>query len=118
MFNELEKELKQVIQSGLHAAIASKLGGYNSPLDAVLKDVFARYDGEIRTLLVNSIQSAMTDEDFRQRIADAVRSKLAKTLIDRFGGELEKQVNALKSDPTTRAKITLAIEEVVKSQVK
>jgi len=32
-----------------------------------------------------------------------------------LGGELEKQVNVLKSDPATRARITLAIEEIVKS---
>jgi hypothetical protein len=37
-------------------------------------------------------------------------------LVQRFGGELEKQVNALKSDPTTRARITIAIEEIVKQK--
>jgi hypothetical protein len=41
---------------------------------------------------------------------------LAKVLIQRFGGEMEKQVNVLKSDPTTRARITLAIEEIVKQK--
>lgn len=39
---------------------------------------------------------------------------LAKTLVQRFGGEIEKQVNVFKSDPTTRARITLAIEDIVK----
>lgn len=48
----------------------------------------------------------------------AVRTTLAKTLVQKFGRELEKQVNALKSDPTTRARITIVIEEIVASKGK
>ena len=42
---------------------------------------------------------------------DALNNKLAKVIVARMGGELEKQVNALKANPLTRAKITLAIEQ-------
>jgi hypothetical protein len=59
-------------------------------------------------------QSAMLNDEFREQIATQIRHKLASVLVARFGGELEKQVNVLKSDPTTRARITLAIEEIIK----
>jgi hypothetical protein len=70
----------------------------------------------MRTLLVEGIKSALSDESFRDQIKAALRTKLAKVLIERFGGELEKQVNTLKSDPATRARITLAIEEIIKTK--
>jgi len=44
---------------------------------------------------------------------EEMKRKLARVLITQFGGELEKSVNKLKSDPTTRAKITVAIDSVI-----
>ena len=52
-------------------------------------------------------------DQFRDALKDALNAKLAKTLISRMGGELEKQVNELKANPATRAKITLAINELI-----
>jgi hypothetical protein len=53
------------------------------------------------------------DEQFRANIAEQARHLLAKQLIQMFSGELEKAVNQLKSDPATRARIVLAIEQIV-----
>lgn len=115
---DLQKLVEQTVRESLADAVASKLGGYNSPLDAMIADVVKIHDGAFRTLLLESIGSALADHDFRRTIATAVRAKLARTLIEKFGGELEKQVNQLKSDPTTRARITTAIDDIVKANVK
>lgn len=107
----------EAIRNGLQAAVKDKLTGYQSPLDKLLTDAVAKHAPEFRALLEEGIGSCLNDGVFRESIAAAVRSSLAKVLIQRFGGEMEKQVNILKSDPTTRARITLAIEEIVKSKV-
>jgi hypothetical protein len=113
--DDLGKELVTVLKQGLQQAVKDKLcnSNYNNPLDKLLDGIVQAQGAEIKKLLTEAIASAMRDTDFRQQIAVAVRHKLAKTLIERFGGEMEKQVNMLKSDPMTRAKITLAIEEIV-----
>jgi hypothetical protein len=67
-------------------------------------------------MLEQAVASCVGDPEFVESIRVAVRQSLAKTLVQRFGGELEKQVNALKSDPITRARITLALEEIVKER--
>lgn len=113
---DADKLLNDAIRHGLHEAVKDKLTGYSSPLDKLIAEVIAARSGEFRQLLDDSIKSCMTDVEFRESIASAVRTSLARTLIQRFGGEMEKQVNVLKSDPSTRARITLAIEEIVKSQ--
>lgn len=111
---DIGAELLQAVKNGIGKAVTEKMSGYNSPLDKLLGTVVSDQSSAIGKLLTDSIQSALKDETFREHIASAVRTKLAGTLIQRFGGEMEKQVNALKSDPTTRARITLAIEEIVK----
>lgn len=108
--------LKRAIMDGVQEGVRSRLSAsYGNPMDTIFKSALERHTSSLTKILEDSITSCISDEKFRDDIAVAVRSNLAKTLIQRFGGEIEKQVNVLKSDPTTRARITLAIEEIVKS---
>ena len=113
---DADKLLENAIRDGLRQGIADKLKGYNSPLDGLIKSALDKHSGTFRTLLEDAIASSVSNVEFRDEIKAAVHRNLAKTLVQRFGGEIEKQVNVLKSDPTTRARITLAIEDIVKSQ--
>lgn len=113
------REVENMIRDGMREGIKSRLAAnYSNPFDKLVKDSIDAQSGEFRKLMEESIASCMNDKQFRDDIAQAVRHTLAKTLVARFGGEMEKQVNVLKSDPTTRARITLAIEEIVKQGVK
>lgn len=105
--------LIDAIQCGLRDGIAKKIDGYNAPLGKIVDQAIERNADEMRRLLSEAIAGLIQDENFRETVKQGARNTLAKKLVQRFGGELEKQVNALKSDPTTRAKITLAIEEIV-----
>lgn len=111
-----DKLLENAIRDGIRDGIKSKFDSYNSPLQKLLESSLEKHNASFRSMLEDAIGSCVNDAAFREDIAVAVRLTLAKTLIQRFGGEMEKQVNALKSDPTTRARITLAIEEIVKTQ--
>lgn len=114
MDSEHEKIFDNAIRDGIRDGIREKFKGYNSPIEKSVTAAIEQYSTKFRGLLEESIASCLNDKAFREEIASAVRASLAKTLIQRFGGEMEKQVNVLKSDPTTRARITLAIEEIVK----
>lgn len=110
----MEQDFINAIRDGIREGVKMKMSGYNSPLDKQISAVLAEHDGEFRQLVHDAISSAISDTVFRDEIKQSMRHKLATLLVSRFGGELEKQVNALKSDPATRARITLAIEEIVK----
>lgn len=114
---DANKLLEHAIRDGIREGVKSKLtSGYGSPLDKLVESAIAANADEFRALLSESIQSCLGNEAFREDIRTSVRTTLAKTLVQRFGGELEKQVNTLKSDPTTRARITVAIEDILKSK--
>lgn len=112
---DTDKLFSNAIRDAITAGVKSQMTGYNSPLDKLVKDSIEKHHAEFRALLEDAIGSCIKDDVFRENIAEATRHTLAKLLVQRFGGELEKQVNVLKSDPTTRARIVLAIEEIVKS---
>lgn len=110
----MEHAIREATRDGIAKQFAN---GYSSPLGKLLNEAIEKHSLSMRTMLEDAIASCINEPSFRDEIATAVRHSLAKTLIQRFGGEMEKQVNVLKSDPTTRARITLAIEEIVKSKV-
>lgn len=112
---DAEQLLLNGLRDGLRESIKAKMSStYQNPFDNLIESTIAKHSEKFRGMLDEALSSALGDGDFRETIRSSVRSLLAKTLIARFGGELEKQVNVLKSDPTTRARITLAIEEIVK----
>jgi hypothetical protein len=113
---DTDKLFENSIRDAIREGVKSKMSGYNSPLDKLVEASIKTHEASFRALLNDAVASCVTDDDFKDEICEAVRKSLAKTLVQRFGGEIEKQVNALKSDPTTRARITMAIEEIVKQQ--
>lgn len=115
---DADKLLDNALRDGIREGIKTKFSSsYNNPLDKIIEAAIAARSAEFRTILDDSLKSCFADDEFRSGIQSAVRSQLAKTLVQRFGGELEKQVNTLKSDPATRARITLAIEDIVKARI-
>lgn len=117
-YASIESRVQKAIDRGIYEGVKSVLNAsYNNPLLAVINDSITDRASQLRELLETSIAATVDDPEFREQIRVEVRRSLAKQLVQRFGGELEKQVNLLKSDPTTRARITIAIEEIVKSKV-
>jgi hypothetical protein len=109
--------LTNAIRDGIREGIKSKLGnGYDSPLDKLVKATIEKHSGQFTSLLEDALASCLGNTEFRNDIATSVRHTLAKVLVQRFGGELEQRVNVLKSDPATRARITVAIDEIVKQK--
>jgi hypothetical protein len=111
---DADKLFENAIRDAIREGVKAKMSGYNSDLDKLCSAAIGAHADKFRALLEEAIATCVLDDSFRLEIKQAVHKTLAKTLIQRFGGEIEKQVNVLKSDPTTRARITLAIEDIVK----
>jgi hypothetical protein len=109
----MEKKILAQVNAAIGEAIVKELVGYNKPLSNITQKVINKNEVTLFNLINEEVVSLLGCEDFRVELKKALNAKLARTLISRIGGELEKRVNELRSDPTTRAKITLAIDNIV-----
>lgn len=112
----INKVIERSIMQGIAEGIKSQLTkSYDNPVEKIVKSLIDTQDAQIRSLFGEAFSGLFSNEEFRRQIIDQTRSILAKQLVQKFGGELEKTVNQLKSDPATRARITVAIDEIVRT---
>ena len=111
----LETQILKSAHDAIGKAIESELVGYGKPLSKVVESVIDSHKGELFMILDKEVSQLIGGDGFRDLIKSELNKNLAKILIQKMGGELEKQVNALKQNPQTRAKITLAISDIIES---
>lgn len=109
---DIDKQIQEVLTSSIREAARKNLEGFNSPLEPIIKRVVAKKELEIEKLLEESL-SFCFQGDFREDIKLAATHKLAKVLISKMESEIDKKANELRTNPTFRAKLTLAIEDIV-----
>jgi len=110
----LEKEIAQKATAAISDAIAKTFEGYhNNPLRNICEKVVNKHSGKLESIIDGAVNRLVYSADFDAEINSALNKMLARLLIEKIGGELEKSVNKLKQDPTTRAKITVAIDKII-----
>lgn len=115
--NKMEELIVSTARKAIKESIIKNLTDYNSPFSKMVKDVIADHEAEFKVLLNDEVSNLLQSKGFKDTLKDALHTKLAKVLVSRLGGELEKRVNELKQSPTTRAKIILAINKIVEEEL-
>lgn len=111
---DIEQAVIDKVRESIGTAIASALTGYQNPLQACVTNVIKSRESEIVELVKEAFDQGLKT-DFKKELISACTHKLARVLVGKLEGEIEKRANELRSSPEFRAKLTLAIEEAVKS---
>lgn len=109
----MKAELLAIAEKAIDKSLMEALGSYNSPLHTAIKESLSDSTEHLKQMAKKSIDELIYTDEFQQQMNSAIKQKLARVLISQFGGEVEKTVNKLKADPTTRAKITLAVDKMM-----
>ena len=113
---DIEKEIVKSAKEAINKSIVDSLVGYNKPLSTLCSQVIQDNSTDLYKLINDEFSELLNGKGFKQSLREALNKKLASTLINKMGGELEKRVNDLKQNPETRAKITLAISAIIDQQ--
>ncbi len=113
---KLQALVNDAVADGIKNRVSNAIQYDRNISDMVASAIKSR-EHETKSILLSAIDSCIKDEAFVEELKAMCRQSLAKQLVNKFGGELEKQVNALKSDPTTRSRIAFALDEIVKSKL-
>lgn len=111
--SDLEKAILGSARESVAEAINKNLTGYNTSLHALCNQVVNSHEDELRMIIENGFSAVLKSKDFEASVQLAFQHKLAKLLITKLEGTVEKCVETLRSNPVMRAKMTLAIEEIL-----
>ncbi len=113
-------ELWRHLQHGIVAAIGEATKTYltasykETPLTKIIDSVIQKREPELRALIDDAVVAALSG-DFREQLKEATARKIAKIVLSKSEGEIERQANNLRASPEFRAHLTLAITNAVKS---
>lgn len=112
-----EQTLEQQIVNQINETFAEAVGkrlqsDYNGPFGKIIERAVAAKEAELLQLVADAI-SEVTTGSIREQIKVAAAHKIARVLVSKMEGEIEKRANDFRADPATRARITLAIEAAI-----
>jgi len=109
----LEKDILGTVQSSIQKAIYESLTKYDSPLVKLVSVVVNENSVELKQIISESFNEVIKKDEFKQAIVDGFSHKVARTIISNNDGLFEKVSNELKQDSVFKAKMALAVSNVV-----
>jgi hypothetical protein len=106
-----EEQIIETVVNGIGEAIKARIsaGHQNNPLNKLIDSVVESRADKLRTMIEEAVDGALFG-NFRASIQEACSHKLARIIVSKMEGEIEKRYVELRSSPEVRAKITLAID--------
>ena len=109
-----ETEIKEVVVAGLREKIATRYS-YEA-VDNIVKEVMAEEDSQhnLKQFIRECLSFVKGDKAFEKMVKEEFQHKVAKSMVGKLEGTVEKAVDAIRQDQTLRAEMILAIEKIVK----
>lgn len=114
----MEQQILNEVSDAIGKAIQGALTGYNGPLQKLCESVIEKHKASLFAILDEQVCQLKDSTEFRACVNDALNHKLARIMVSKMEGELEKQVNELRARPEIRAQIVLAVKAIVDSASK
>src|SRR5687768_16396595 len=104
---QLERQIAEQVKESIAKAISERLSqGYDrSPLSQLIDRVVTRHSAELESIVSNAAATAFSQHDFKAELNAAFTHKLARVLVSKFEGEVEKRAVEIRANPAMRAKI-------------
>lgn len=112
-----EEEVKSLIIESLGGRLADTMNGYNRRITEIMDDVINVHEDVIRDRLNEMLSGALKSKAFGKTLAEEFNRKVAKNLVAKLEGSVERSVDAYRSNPLLKAKIITAIESIVNDEL-
>ena len=111
----LEKQVLEQTRKAVGESIVKELVGYNKPLTKIVDTVIENNKSTLTELVNSLFVSSINSTDLKETIKKEFDHKLARTIVSQLQGSIDKASSEIKANPTTKAKMVLAIENVLDS---
>jgi hypothetical protein len=109
-----ESEIQEIVLSGLKEKIATR---YTYEIvDNMVRDVMneEKSQEKLKKFVRETLSFLTNDKQFEKAVKEEFQHKVAKSMVGKLEGTVEKAVDILRQDPTLRAEMVLAIEKIIK----
>ena len=114
----LEQDILKTAQNSIAKALEESLLNYNSPLIKIIQNVINNNAGIFEEIIEAQIKELASSNEFAAEIKAQLNHSIARALLSCTDSFSKKIVNDLKSNPTVKAKMVVAIEKIVEEEMK
>ena len=108
----LEEEIlnatKTILINGIKA-----LDGYNNPTKSIVNSVIKEYEPSISLLFKDAIEKTIRSDNFKEELQKLISQKIVRELVSQSESSISRIVQKMKQDETFRARLTLAVDNIV-----
>lgn len=110
---EMEGQILDVACRAIYKSVEAALVSYDSPLTKLVKSVIDEQSPFLKGIVSDSFSEVIKKDTFKQAIVSAFSHRVARTIISNNDGLFDKVSNELKQSSEFKAKMTLAVANVV-----
>lgn len=112
--NNLESIVRNQLKASVGEAVIKTLtSGYQSPFAKLVGDVFESERKNTEKIVKEVFNEVISTDEFKKSLKEEFQRKVAKALIGKMSGQVEKAVNELTKDPTFRPKLILSVNNLI-----
>lgn len=109
-----KKEILDIAIEAIKSKVGERFSGYSSPLNSIADNVISEHSEEIRGIFIDCMSKTLKNKSFKEAIQEEFTHKVAKSMVAKLEGSVEKAVEKLRQDQTLRARMILAVENIIK----
>lgn len=108
-----KEDVVDVVREALMSKVGKVLDGYSSPLDKIICSTIAEHEEELSAIIRQALALTLKDKQFVANVNTEFKHKIAKVLVGKMEGAVEKATEKLRANPTLRARLIVAIENII-----
>lgn len=109
---EYEQEIISTVKSLVINGVKG-LDGYNNPFKNVANAIIMEHEKEIKEIMNDCLENILTDGEFKAEIRKAIGQKVVREFASQSESCIARTVQKLKQDETFRARLTIAIDNLL-----
>ena len=108
-----EEEIRQVVLAGMKEKIATRYT--YEVVDNIVRDVMNEPESKekLEKFVRSTLSFLQDDKVFEKAVKEEFQHKVAKSLVGKLEGTVDRAVDVLRQNPTLRAGMILAIEKII-----
>lgn len=108
----LEEEILNATKATLIAGIKA-LDGYHNPTKSIVESIIREYEPSLSLLFKDAIEKTIRSDNFKEELQKLISQRIVRELVCQSESSIAKIVQKMKQDETFRARLTLAVDNIV-----